>query len=156
MTEQHIPEGSPQHEETPANTNLARRQFFKRLGVAGATGVAATAGGATVVAAATKAASEPSWGGSSFMDTMGDLFQKQYTRMSDEEMTAALERIKRKAKRKFGVDINCEDTKPVPGTYFGYALNLSKCRGYRDCVEACVSENNLGRDSQVQYPPVSG
>ena len=49
--------------------------------------------------------------------------------MSDEDMADALERIKRKAQRKFGVDIHCEDTKPMPGTYFGYALNLSKFRG---------------------------
>ena len=34
---------------------------------------------------------------------------------------------------------------------FGYAINLGTCKGYRDCVDACVKENNLGRDSQVQY-----
>ncbi|MHC4316801.1 MAG: 4Fe-4S dicluster domain-containing protein, partial [Planctomycetota bacterium] len=34
---------------------------------------------------------------------------------------------------------------------FGYAINISKCKGYRDCVYACVKENNLGRDSQMQY-----
>ena len=149
MTEQHLPEDNPQ-QEAPESTNLARRHFFKRLGMVGATGVAATAGAVTVNAAA-KVANKPSWGGSNFMDAMGDFFQNHYTRMSDEDMGDALERIKRKAQRKFGVDIHCEDTKPMPGTYFGYALNLSKCRGYRDCVEACIRENNQGRDSQVQY-----
>jgi molybdopterin-containing oxidoreductase family iron-sulfur binding subunit len=39
----------------------------------------------------------------------------------------------------------------MPGVVFGYALNISKCKGYRDCVEGCLRENNQGRDSQVQY-----
>jgi molybdopterin-containing oxidoreductase family iron-sulfur binding subunit len=34
---------------------------------------------------------------------------------------------------------------------FGYALNISKCKGVRACVEACVIENNQSRDSQIQY-----
>lgn len=45
----------------------------------------------------------------------------------------------------------CEDTPPLPGTVFGYAPNNSKCKGYRDCVDACVKENNQGRGSQMQY-----
>jgi molybdopterin-containing oxidoreductase family iron-sulfur binding subunit len=131
-------------DESQDAADHARRHFLKRLGMVGVTGAAAAAG-------VSRATSKPAWGGASFMDTMGDFFQDHYVRMSDEEMQDALERIQRKAKRKFGVDISCEDTKPIPDTYFGYALNLSKCRGYRDCVSACVKENNQGRDSQVQY-----
>ena len=84
-------------------------------------------------------------------DVMGDFFQSHYQRMSAEEITAALGRIERRAQRERGVKITCEDTRPLPGVVFGYALNVSKCKGYRDCVSACVHENNLGRDSQVQY-----
>lgn len=151
MTDKQLPKSQPlidSHQITENLPDLAKRHFFKRLGMVGATGAAAVTG---VSAAVEVTQSEPSWGGSSFMDAMGDLFQDHYTRMSDEEMTEALDRIKRKAKRKFGVDIHCEDTKPMPDTYFGYALNLSKCRGYRECVEGCIRENNQGRDSQVQY-----
>ena len=119
-----------------------RRRFLKGLGTVGvATGVAAA--GAGPVRAA--------WGGSSLQDAMGDFFQDHYQRMTPEEMKDALARIERKAKRKFGMDITCVDTPPIPGVVFGYALNISKCKGYRDCVQGCIRENNQGRDSQVQY-----
>lgn len=121
-----------------------RRQF---LGALAAGGVAA--GGAAV--AATAAASHPAWGGSSLRDMLGDMFQKHYQRMNPDEIAAALGRIERRAKEKYGVAITCEDTRPIPGVVFGYALNISKCQGYRDCVAGCIRENNQGRDSQVQY-----
>jgi Fe-S-cluster-containing dehydrogenase component len=71
--------------------------------------------------------------------------------MSDEEISDALGRIERRAQRDYGVDIVCRDTPAQEGVVFGYALNISKCQGYRDCVSACVRENNQGRDSQMQY-----
>jgi molybdopterin-containing oxidoreductase family iron-sulfur binding subunit len=106
-------------------------------------------GGAAVAVGA--GVSAPAWGGNSFMDAMGGFFQDNYQRMSDEEIADALGRIERRALRKHGVEIQCKDTKPQPGVVFGYALNISKCQGYRDCVSACVEENNQGRDSQMQY-----
>ncbi len=131
--------------ERPAqgdNFSHYRRHFLKGLGTVGvAAGVAATG------AAPARAA----WGGSTLKDALGDFFQDHYQRMTPEEMKDALARIERKAKRKFGVDITCVDTPPIPGVVFGYALNISKCKGYRDCVQGCIRENNQGRDSQVQY-----
>jgi len=119
-----------------------RRRFLKGLGQLGAAaGVAASGSGPARAA----------WGGSTLQDAMGAFFQQQYQRMTPEEMKDALARIERKAQRRFGVDIKCEDIPPIPGVVFGYALNISKCKGYRDCVEGCVRENNIGRDSQVQY-----
>lgn len=119
-----------------------RRRFLKGLGMVGvATGVAAAGSGAARAA----------WGGSTLADAMGDFFQDHYQRMTKEELKEALARIERKSKRKFGVDIRCVDTPPIPGVVFGYAINISKCKGYRDCVYACIRENNQGRDSQVQY-----
>ena len=125
-----------------ADVDKCRRQF---LG-----GLAATAA-ATGAASADAGTLQPGWGGSTLRDMMGDFFQDHYQRMTPDEIDAALARIERNAKRKFGVDISCEDTKPIPGVKFGYALNISKCKGYRDCVAACIRENNQGRDSQVQY-----
>ncbi len=119
----------------------SRRKFLKGVGAVGA--AAATASGA--------AKGVPSWNGSSLKDAFGDFFQDHYQRMTPEEIADALARIERKAQRRFGVEITCENTPPQPGVVFGYALNISKCQGYRDCVEACVQENNQGRDSQVQY-----
>jgi molybdopterin-containing oxidoreductase family iron-sulfur binding subunit len=115
----------------------ARRKFL-----GGAVTATAAVGGATAT---------PAWGGSTFMDAMGGFFQDHYLRMSDEEIADALGRIERRAQRQHGVDIRCKDTKAQPGVVFGYALNISKCQGYRDCVSACVRENNQGRDSQLQY-----
>ena len=106
---------------------------------------------ATAAAAGAAGAASPAWGGNTFMDAMGSFFQDHYQRMTDEEITDALARIERRAKRQYGVDIVCRDTPPQEGVVFGYALNISKCQGYRDCVTACVRENNLGRDSQMQY-----
>lgn len=120
---------------------------YRRRFLGGLAKVAAGAGAAAAGAAPLRAA----WGGSTLQDALGDLFQQQYRRMTPEEIQAALARIERRARRKFGVDIHCEDTRPVPGVVFGYALNIAKCKGYRDCVSACIRENNLGRDSQVEY-----
>jgi molybdopterin-containing oxidoreductase family iron-sulfur binding subunit len=113
---------------------LARRRFLMRVASAGA--------------AAGAAASVPAWGGSSLADAFSDFFQDHYQRMSAEELREVLARIERKARRRYGVDIRCKNTPALPGVVFGYAINVSKCRGYRDCVHACVRENNLSRDTQ--------
>ena len=84
-------------------------------------------------------------------DAIGDFFQDHYQRMTKQEIDEALARIERKAKQRYGVDIKCENTPPQEGVVFGYALNISKCKGYRDCVYGCIEENNQGRDSQLQY-----
>ena len=109
-------------------------------------GLAAFAGGVAATGTA-----QAAWGGKTLQDTLGGFFQDHYQRMTPQEIEDALGRIERRAKRNFGVEISCEDTKPIPGTLFGYALNISKCKGYRDCVAGCIKENNQGRDSQVQY-----
>lgn len=115
------------------NFDKARRNFLRGLGM-----------GAAVAA-------QPAWGGETMQDAFADFFQKDYRRMSAEEIEAALGRIERKAKSRYGVEIDCQNTPPQQGVVYGYAINISRCKGYRDCVHACVKENNLGRDSQMQY-----
>lgn len=122
--------------------NKARRKFLTAIGGVGAAGAAAM-----TMAPPLKAA----WGGKTFQDALGDLFQDHYQRMTPEEVKEALARIERKVQRRYGVAITCENTPPQEGVLFGYAINISKCQGYRDCVDACIKENNQGRDSQVQY-----
>lgn len=114
--------------------DMARRKFFLGIGA-----VTAASSVATVSAA---------WAGNTMSDTFADFFQKNYRRMTAEEIGETLHRIERKAKRRYGVDISCKNTPPQENVVFGYALNISKCRGYRDCVHACASENNLGADTQ--------
>ena len=94
------------------------------------------------------AASTPAWGGSTLGDAFAEFFQDHYQRMTPAEIEEALARIERKAQRRYGVEIDCRNTPPLPGVVFGYAINIAKCRGYRDCVHACVEENNLSRDTQ--------
>ena len=115
-------------------TDLARRKFLKGI--------------ASVTAASGAAASMPAWGGNTLSDTFADFFQAHYQRMTREEIDETLRRIERKAKRRYGVQISCKDTPAQDNVVFGYAINISKCRGYRDCVHACVQENNLSRDTQ--------
>jgi len=114
---------------------LARRRFLKGLAVAtGAAGTASVSYGA--------------WGGSTLSDAFADFFQQHYQRMAEDEIRDTIARIERKAQRRYGVDIKVANTPPTDNVVFGYAINISKCRGYRDCVHACVQENNLGRDTQ--------
>lgn len=114
-----------------------RRSLLKHMGAAGV--------------AAAAAISSPAWGGRSFAQVFDDFFQQHYRKMRPDEIERALEKIEYQARQRYGVDIDCQNTPPQPGVVFGYAINIGVCQGYRDCVSACVQENNLGRDSQVQY-----
>jgi molybdopterin-containing oxidoreductase family iron-sulfur binding subunit len=119
------------------------------LGVGALVGaVAALFGGRSALAQAAKAAgadAEP------LSDMLGRLFQKHYQRMSRDEVKRAVARIERRAKSQYGADITVGTEPAMEGVVFGYALNISKCKGVRKCVEACVAENNTGRDSSMQY-----
>jgi len=117
-----------------------RRGFLRRVGAISA-GAAAAATGLP----------QPAWGGRTLEDAFAAFFQKHYRKMSRDDVQEAIARIERNAKATYGVDITCDTTPAQEGVVFGYAINISKCRGYRDCVYGCVRENNLGRDSQVQY-----
>jgi len=87
----------------------------------------------------------------SLPDALGALMQDHYTRMSKDEVRAAVARIERRAKRELGAAIKVGTEPALPGVVFGYALNLSKCKGTRRCVEACMAENNTSRDPEIQY-----
>ena len=74
------------------NSDLSRRNFLRGLG------------------AATVACTAPAWGGQTFMDALGGLFQKHYRKMTPQEVQDALERIERRTLSKTGVEITCENT----------------------------------------------
>jgi len=50
-----------------------------------------------------------------------------------------------------GVDVNIKTTEALPEVLYGYAFNISKCKGFRNCVQACIEENNLDRRTDTQY-----
>ncbi len=126
------------------NKGLTRRRLLKKIGIAGFSGVA-VASGTTLAEQVTEDGVEE------FSDSLASLFQTHYRRMSPEEVEATIARLQRKTKRKYGKNISIDTTPPLPNVLFGYALNISKCKGYRKCVDACVEENNQGRDTQIQY-----
>jgi Fe-S-cluster-containing dehydrogenase component len=125
---------------------LTRRFLLKAGAVLGA--AAAVLGSRRSLAQAAKAAGAD---GETLADALGGLFQKHYKAMNREEVKQAIARIERRAKREYGVDVTVGTEPPMEGVVFGYALNISKCKGVRRCVEACIAENNTSRDSQIQY-----
>jgi len=80
-----------------------------------------------------------------------EYFKGNFRLMTAEEKTATVRRLERLSKLKRGMDVHIATTEAQPGVLFGYAFNISKCKGYRNCVQACVNENNLDRASATQY-----
>lgn len=134
------------HESKQGNDSgtMTRRGLLRRGGFWAT--LAALFGGGTALAANSDGVD-----GEAFADGIATFFQNHYQRMSTEEVAEAIARIERKAMRDHGVEIQVGNEGPLPGVVFGYALNISKCKGTRRCVEACVAENNQSRDLQIQY-----
>lgn len=74
-----------------------------------------------------------------------------FARLTDAERAATIARLERLAKLRQGVDVSISGAPAQPGVVYGYAFNISKCKGYRNCVSACVNENNLDRATGTQY-----
>ena len=62
-----------------------------------------------------------------------------------------LDRIEQRIEREYGVKASVKDPQPLDGVVFGYSLNIGRCIGCRRCVYACMKENNLSREPQIQY-----
>ena len=80
-----------------------------------------------------------------------EYFKGNFRLMTDKEKQATVERLERLAAIKKDQNIQVSFQGPRKDVLFGYAFNISKCEGYMDCVDACVKENNLDRDTQMQY-----
>ncbi len=119
---------------------MKRRSFLRGGFVA--------AGGVTALAAALKPLMDLE------RDEHGDFrsfLNKHYKEMSEQDMEEALDRIRADVERRYKVRPEIADLKPKDGVEFVYALNLSRCIGCRECVHACVRENNQSRDPEIQY-----
>lgn len=115
---------------------------MKKIGLAGAT----VSIGTTSTAFAKKIIENES-----FNDSFNEFFQSHYQQMTRKEIKETLARLERNAKRRWGVKLRVSNYPPIEGVLFGYALNISKCKGYRKCVYACVKENNISRHPQIHY-----
>jgi molybdopterin-containing oxidoreductase family iron-sulfur binding subunit len=80
-----------------------------------------------------------------------EYFQRNFRIMSEREKEETVRRLERQYELDTGrrVDISCQGARP--GVLFGYAFNISKCRGYLECIRGCIRENNQDRASGMQY-----
>lgn len=78
-------------------------------------------------------------------------FQKNFKLMTGAEKESTVERLERLHQLRTGRRIDIDAAGPLPGVLYGYAFNISKCRGYMDCVRACIRENNQDRRSGMAY-----
>jgi Fe-S-cluster-containing dehydrogenase component len=106
--------------------------------------------GATLGAAAFAKAAAP------LMDWAEDLsvdqfVQAHYRELSPEGLEEVLRRHEAETKEDYGAEVTINDHRPLEGTKFGYALNLSICVGCRRCAQACHEENNHDRATQNSY-----
>ena len=80
-----------------------------------------------------------------------EFLQDKFTELSKDDVQKVIARLEKEYKEKYGKDVKVGNTPPVPGTIFGYALDLSRCIGCRRCVHACVKENNQSREPEIQW-----
>ena len=77
--------------------------------------------------------------------------QKHFREMNEDEIRTVIKRLEKEYAEKYDTNFNIKTTKAIPGTLFGYGLDLSRCIGCRRCVYACVRENNQSRDPQIHW-----
>ncbi|GBE02565.1 MAG TPA: 4Fe-4S dicluster domain-containing protein [Nitrospirae bacterium] len=78
-------------------------------------------------------------------------FQKHFLELNENQKSNIIKNLEKEYYKKYNKKFNIKTTKALPGTLFGYGLDLSRCIGCRRCVYACVRENNQSRDPQVQW-----
>ncbi|CAM2007082.1 4Fe-4S dicluster domain-containing protein [Acanthopleuribacter pedis] len=138
------PEGDRSFAEGAAQVmdkQLDRRQALKAIAGAGAAG-----------AALVQAACAPLGGRSEeAQHRWEEFFKKNYRLMTETERAETVTRLTKLAADDRGGAPHIQTTPAQPGVLFGYAFNISKCKGYQDCVKACIHENNLDRGENMQY-----
>ena len=121
----------------PHGPRLSRRTAFKLVG--GVLGAAAVTRAVAPLAALGDELS------------LEELLQRHYRELTDVDKARIFERIRRRTKADYGADVEVSDPLPRQGVSFGYALNLTTCRGCRRCSEACHRENNHDRVTRSSY-----
>ena len=78
-------------------------------------------------------------------------FKGNFRLMTDEEKEETVQRLEQLYENQTGRSVNISAAGPLPGVLYGYAFNISKCRGYMDCVRGCLAENNQDRATDMKY-----
>jgi Fe-S-cluster-containing dehydrogenase component len=80
-----------------------------------------------------------------------EFMQQHYQELSPEDKAQVIARLEKETLEKYGAEVSIGDDRPIPGTKFVYAINLSVCNGNGKCVEACHKENNHDRSTNQSY-----
>jgi Fe-S-cluster-containing dehydrogenase component len=80
-----------------------------------------------------------------------EYFKGNFRLMTDDEKAGTVQRLERLHELRTGDRPQMSAQEAHPGVLFGYAFNISKCRGYMDCVKACIEENNHDRSTDMRY-----
>jgi molybdopterin-containing oxidoreductase family iron-sulfur binding subunit len=118
--------------------NLNRRDFITGMAVT----LAAAGAGAAALNPLLRAEEIPS---------VDEFLQKHYNQLTTEDKKEIFARLEKKIDSIYGVKATIRDPQPLDGVVYGYALNIGRCIGCRKCVYACMKENNLSREPQLQY-----
>ncbi len=82
---------------------------------------------------------------------MDEYFRQHFQRLDEDDLKEILTNLNEELSFKYGKKVNVKATPPMDDVVFGYALDLSRCIGCRRCVYACVKENNLSRNPEIQW-----
>jgi molybdopterin-containing oxidoreductase family iron-sulfur binding subunit len=80
-----------------------------------------------------------------------EFFQKHYKELTDDDKQQVFARLEKEIEGKYGIGATVTDPQPIEDVEFAYVLNIGRCIGCRKCVYACMKENNLSRDPEIQY-----
>lgn len=80
-----------------------------------------------------------------------EYLRQHFKRLDKVELEGILRSLEEELSFKYGKKVTVKGTSSRDNVVFGYALDLSRCIGCRKCVYACVQENNLSRNPQIQW-----
>jgi molybdopterin-containing oxidoreductase family iron-sulfur binding subunit len=89
--------------------------------------------------------------GSCLDPTHTSFFRQHLAELSPERILELLAQLEDQYSERFGKPVEVANTAAQPGVEFAYALDIGRCVGCRQCVYACVEENNQSRDPQVHW-----
>jgi len=84
-------------------------------------------------------------------EALQEFMQSDFRSLSRDEIAVIVQRMETQYSEQYGKRFTVSVKEPLPGTFFGYALDISRCIGCRKCVYACVEENNQTREPQMHW-----
>lgn len=84
-------------------------------------------------------------------EALQEFLQSDFRSLSKDEITEIVRRLEAQYSEQYGKQFTVSAKEPIPGTFYGYALDISRCIGCRKCVYACVEENNQTREPQMHW-----